>query len=148
MSRRRWDRSVRSSGERSSPFKCVWISRSPLNRVEAAPFLKAALERNPVSVAAAQACSEADLAGRVRGLADESIYDGPGRLAQPDEVWNFGRGDGLEKALLLANLWAARRPDDPIRLHVEPERAVLKLGRIEQFFSSAKGLREQEWTLR
>ena len=33
----------------------------------------------------------------------ESIYDGPARLAQPDEVWNFGRGDGLEKCLVAAN---------------------------------------------
>ena len=32
------------------------------------------------------------------------LYDGPSRLAQPDEVWNFGRGDGLEKCLLAANV--------------------------------------------
>ena len=37
-------------------------------------------------------------------FADESIYDGTSRLAQPDEVWNFGTGDGLEKCLLAANV--------------------------------------------
>ena len=27
----------------------------------------------------------------VRRLEDESIYDEPARMAQPDEAWNFGR---------------------------------------------------------
>ena len=35
-------------------------------------------------------------------MPDESIYEGK-RLALPDEVWNFKRGDGIEKALLLAD---------------------------------------------
>jgi hypothetical protein len=40
---------------------------------------------------------------QITALDSESIYDGPSRLAQPDEVWNFGTGDGLEKCLLAAN---------------------------------------------
>lgn len=47
--------------------------------------------------------SASDLS-RIAALPNESIYDGPSRLAQPDEVWNFGRGDGLEKCLLAANI--------------------------------------------
>ncbi len=35
-------------------------------------------------------------------MPDQSIYDDQ-RLALPDEVWNFRRGDGIEKALLLAD---------------------------------------------
>ncbi|MCK7533762.1 MAG: hypothetical protein MZV63_23410 [Marinilabiliales bacterium] len=35
-------------------------------------------------------------------LKNKSIYD-DGRMAQPDEVWNFGRGDGAEKAFLMAD---------------------------------------------
>ncbi len=46
----------------------------------------------------------------VRKLPDESIYDEAGRLAQPDEVWNYGRGDGVEKALLLANVLSGAWP--------------------------------------
>ena len=47
------------------------------------------------------------VAARIHDLEDGSIYDGPGRLAQPDEVWNYGRGDGAEKALLPATVfWA------------------------------------------
>jgi hypothetical protein len=38
----------------------------------------------------------------LKDMPDESIYDGY-RLSLPDEVWNFKRGDGIEKALLLAD---------------------------------------------
>ena len=66
-----------------------------LGKTESAPFIKAALERNPVS-------KNATLE-QIEALNNESIYDGKSRLAQPDEVWNFGTGDGLEKCLLAAN---------------------------------------------
>jgi hypothetical protein len=46
---------------------------------------------------------EAEALARIDALVGESIYDGTSRLAQPDEVWNFARGDGLEKCLLAAN---------------------------------------------
>ena len=66
-----------------------------LGKTESGPFVKAALDRNPVS-------KNATLE-QISALSPESIYDGPSRLAQPDEVWNFGSGDGLEKCLLAAN---------------------------------------------
>ena len=66
-----------------------------LGETEAGPFVKAALERCPVSkVATLEA---------IAALPNESIYDGTSRCASPDEVWNFGRGDGFEKCLLAAN---------------------------------------------
>ena len=82
-----------------------------LNRTEAEPFLKAALERCPVSIAGCAGLSDDAVVATVAALPDESIYDEPGRLAQPDEVWNYGRGDGVEKALLLANILRARHPE-------------------------------------
>jgi hypothetical protein len=99
-----------------------------LNRTEPKPFLKAALERCPVSVTACAGLSDEAVAAAVRGLADESIYDEPGRLAQPDEVWNYGRGDGVEKALLLANVLRARHPDLTLTVAVTPDAAVLTAG--------------------
>jgi hypothetical protein len=75
-----------------------------LGKTESYPFVKAALERSPVSKAALDGLSEAEAIAKIEALADESIYDGPSRMAQPDEVWNFGRGDGLEKCLLAANI--------------------------------------------
>ena len=38
---------------------------------------------------------------------NESIYDG-NRLALPDEVVNFQRGDGIEKAITLMNIAKSR----------------------------------------
>lgn len=74
-----------------------------LSRTESAPFVKAALERSPVSKGALAGLGEGEVVERLRALGGDSIYDGPARLAQPDEVWNFGRGDGLEKCLVAAN---------------------------------------------
>ena len=74
-----------------------------LSRTESAPFVKAALERSPVSKGALAGLGEGEVVERLCALGGDSIYDGPARLAQPDEVWNFGRGDGLEKCLVAAN---------------------------------------------
>lgn len=75
-----------------------------LSTTEAGPFVQAALERNPVSRAAFKGFDDRAALARIAALPTESIYDGPGRVATPDEVWNFGRGDGLEKCLLAANI--------------------------------------------
>ena len=75
-----------------------------LGETEPAPFVKAAIERSPVSKAALGTADSQSAIARIASLDDESIYDGTSRLAQPDEVWNFGTGDGLEKCLLAANV--------------------------------------------
>lgn len=74
-----------------------------LSKTECAPFVNAALERSPVSKSALAGLPESEVVAKVAALPGESIYDGTSRLAQPDEVWNFGRGDGLERCLLAAN---------------------------------------------
>ena len=74
------------------------LKRSPWK-----PFLKAALDRNPVSIAGASKLDIKETAATLDKLPNESIYDGS-RMAQPDEVWNYGRGDGLEKAICLLNI--------------------------------------------
>jgi hypothetical protein len=117
-----------------------------LNRTEAAPFLRAALQRCPVSIEGARATADDDLVATVRAWPEESIYDEEGRLAQPDEVWNYRRGDGVEKALLLANILHARAPRDALRVEVGPDRAVLHRAGREDAFASRKGLRPQVWS--
>ncbi len=72
------------------------------------PFLKAALERNPVSVSGAGDLSIDQAFGKISAFVNESIYAEPSRVAQPDEVWNYGRGDGIEKAITLANIIRSR----------------------------------------
>jgi hypothetical protein len=86
-----------------------------MNRAPWKPFLKAALERNPVSVEGSRDLEIDQVAAKLWTLDNESIYDSA-RLAQPDEVWNFGRGDGLEKAICLLNVIRHRRPGDRVLL--------------------------------
>jgi hypothetical protein len=59
----------------------------------------------------------------------ESIYPEPFRMAQPDEVWNFGRGDGLEKAIAMANLARAREPDTRIRFDKKGKTVTVECGK-------------------
>ena len=106
------------------------------------PFLKAALERNPAILAATAQLSDEELLQTMEGMAGQSIYDGT-RIAQPDEVWNFQRGDGLERALALANVWRARYPDSDIKLKAEGGSVSLKLDAQELNFDSSKGLEKQ-----
>ncbi len=123
-----------------------------LNRTDPEPFLRAAFERCPVSLAALTDLSESAVVAAVESLAGESIYDEPGRLAQPDEVWNFRRGDGVEKALLLANVLRERNPDSRITLDVQPDCATLTVAAATDggpaavyTFASNKNLRAQTW---
>ncbi len=99
-----------------------------LSRTEPEPFFLAALSRNPVSVEAARGSDDEALPSLALGLSPQSIYDEPERLAQPDEVWNFGSGDGLERLILLANLVRSRKPELPMALSVYHQTATLKAG--------------------
>jgi len=119
-----------------------------LNRVEPEPFLRAALERCPVSIAACSEMDDGAAAAAVADLPDESIYDGAGRLAQPDEVWNYGRGDGVEKALVLANILRARHPDGELVVELTPATATLRSGNDSWSFATTKGLGPQTWDCR
>jgi hypothetical protein len=106
-----------------------------------APFIKAAIERNPVSIEMAGEMSYDQVYKWLANLVDESIYSGK-RLAQPDEVVNYGRGDGLEKAFLLANVIHAAQPGEDIEIVIDDKDVVLK-GPQEYRFLSSKGLTKQ-----
>ncbi len=116
-----------------------------LSRTEPAPFLKAALERNPVSVAGTKLMTDDEVEAVIAAMPGDSIYDEPGRLAQPDEVWNYGRGDGVEKALLLATILKARSVGVPARIDVAPDKATLVMNDRRIEFISRKQLRLQTW---
>ena len=112
-----------------------------LGVTEEGPFVQAALQRNPVSRAALENWPE-EVVARLAALPNESIYDGPSRLAQPDEVWNFGRGDGLEKCLLAANVLGGTE------IRVDGDTATLFDGeRVVCSFRTAKAPRNRIWAL-
>jgi hypothetical protein len=100
------------------------------------PFVKAAVERNPVSIEMTSNMSVEQAYDWLSGLANESIYPDK-RLAQPDEVANYGRGDGIEKALTLANVIRQRSPEQDTEIVVQRNSVVLK-GQNEYRFLSGK----------
>jgi len=106
------------------------------------PFLKAAFERNPVIVDATKELSDEALIATLTGMEKKSIYDGS-RIAQPDEVWNFQRGDGLERAIALADAWKVRYPDAALHLDSKGKEVVLTMGERTVTFESSKGLVQQ-----
>ncbi len=118
-----------------------------LSCTEPEPFLLAAMERNPVAIVGTAALTDEQVFRCVADMPNESIYDGAGRLAQPDEVWNYGRGDGVERAILLANILHARAPGKKITLKVAPAEAVLVMEGREFEFKSSKQLKPQVWDL-
>ena len=109
-----------------------------MTRCKWTPFVKAALERCPVSVEAHTDDSIDQVVSQLTALPNESIYDGT-RLAQPDEVANFKTGDGLEKAFTLANIIHKRQPETPLEIVAEGKSVTLKAD-TEYIFESAKGL--------
>jgi hypothetical protein len=105
------------------------------------PFIKAAVERNPVSVQATGSMSVEQVNAWLERMENASIYDGK-RLAQPDELANYKTGDGLEKAFLLANVMRERDPHRDIKITVD-NNAVVITGQREYRFLSTKGLQKQ-----
>jgi len=82
------------------------------------PFIKAAIQRNPVSIELAKSMTIPALYNYLCKMPDDSIYDSS-RLAQPDEIANFNSGDGLEKAILLANIILNKDPQQNISIKVD-----------------------------
>jgi hypothetical protein len=104
------------------------------------PFVKAVLERNPVSLMKTKDMSVDQVYAWLLGMRDSSIYDAQ-RLAQPDEVVNFKSGDGLEKAFVLANVIRQRQADQAVTITAEGQR-VLVAAHETYCFSSTKGFQQ------
>jgi hypothetical protein len=106
-----------------------------------APFIKAAVERNPVSVQMVESMSVEEVYAWLEQMKNVSIYDGK-RLAQPDEVANYKTGDGLEKAFLLADVIRQRSSEQDIEIAVDNNDVVLK-GKNQYRFVSDKDFERQ-----
>jgi hypothetical protein len=111
-----------------------------MGRCEWSPFVKAAVERSPVSIEKASSMSLDDVYTWLKDMKNTSIYDGQ-RLAQPDEVANYGTGDGIEKALLMANVICARKPEQTIEITVNHNDVTLKAD-AQYVFVSGKALQK------
>jgi len=130
------------SQRRSNPVAdLAFYAFRDMETCEWRPFVKAAVERNPVSLEMTRSKDIGEVYAWLGQMDGGSLYDG-NRLAQPDEVANYHTGDGLEKAFLLANILRNRQPDQAVRLEVDNRRVLLR-GAQEFEFVSAKSLQGQ-----
>jgi hypothetical protein len=126
---------------RSATADLAFYAFRDMGTCDWAPFIKAAVERSPVSLAIAEPMSVDEVYAWLKKMDGVSIYDGK-RLAYPDEVANYNTGDGLEKAFFLANVIRQRFPQEDIDIAVGDSRIVLK-GAGEYRFASSKGLKKK-----
>ena len=112
-----------------------------MDKIEWLPFIKAAIERNPVCFTDLNGKSISEVYSILENMSDDSIYD-ENRLALPDEVWNFKRGDGIEKALLLADFLHHKDSSLQISIEISSPEVVIKFNGNDFHFTSNKKLRK------
>lgn len=103
------------------------------------PFFKAAIERNPVCIEGSRDLDTSQLFTKLSNMKNISIYDGT-RVAQPDEIWNFERGDGLEKAICLMSILKSKYPEENVFLESDGKTVTVgrEKGKNFQFISQKK----------
>jgi hypothetical protein len=112
-----------------------------MDKIDWLPFVKAAIERNPVCFTDLNGKSTSEVYSLLKEMPDESIYGGK-RLALPDEVWNFRHGDGLEKALLLADFLIHKNYSSTVSIKTDNRIVSMKSGGKEFHFTSNKGFKK------
>ncbi|MDR3095115.1 MAG: hypothetical protein LBU62_10830 [Bacteroidales bacterium] len=105
------------------------------------PFVKAAIERNPVCVEGLKGKSLEDIHATLSAMPDDSIYSDDDRMAMPDEVWNFGRGDGAEKTFVMAACLYAATPTATFTIQIDNGNAVFETNGKPYPFTTAKNLK-------
>ncbi len=112
-----------------------------MDRIEWLPFIKAVIERNPVCFNDLKGKSITEVYEILMGMPDQSIYDGQ-RLALPDEVWNFKCGDGIEKALLLADFIIQKDNSAVVSIKIDRKNLTLDSHNQEYKFNSFKSFKK------
>ncbi|MGK0467017.1 hypothetical protein [Clostridium sp.] len=109
------------------------------SRIEWEPFIKAAIERNPVSITKCKELGDNEVILLLERMPNESIYDGA-RMAQPDEVWNYQRGDGFERAICLANILKYRNSEQSVNITAQGDYIEINFNNNTIHWPSNKGL--------
>jgi hypothetical protein len=112
-----------------------------MDKIDWRPFVKAAIERNPVCFTDLNGRSVKEVYKILDNMPDESIYDG-NRLSLPDEVWNFRRGDGIEKAFLLADFITQKDSSSSLLIEIRNKKVCLSFDGVDYLFTSSKSLRK------
>jgi hypothetical protein len=114
-----------------------------MDKINWKPFIKAAIERNPVSLVGLNGQTTESVYKQLQSMPNHSIYDTE-RLAQPDEVWNFKNGDGIEKAILMANFLLNNIHPPKLNLSINKKEVVLENGSELFHFNSIKNIVKNE----
>jgi hypothetical protein len=112
-----------------------------MDKIDWRPYIKAAIERNPVSFTDLNEKTNYEVYSLLKELPVESIYNG-NRLALPDEVWNFKRGDGIEKAFLLADFLLHKDKSATVSIRINNDEVLLSSGSHQFHFISYKKLKK------
>lgn len=131
---------LESVRDKNQTVDLAFYAYRDFSRTDWRPFLKAAIERNPVSILACEKFNDEEVISIVENIPNQSIYD-EFRVAQPDEVWNYQRGDGLEKAICLANILKNRNNNLNIDLNVEKDHVIININKKTITWPSNKGLK-------
>jgi hypothetical protein len=131
---------VRYSGKSELGLLALYVYRQ-MDKIDWLPFIKASIERNPVCFTDLNGNTASEVFFILDNMPDESIYDGK-RLALPDEVWNFRRGDGIEKALLLADFLLHKDNSSTVSIEIENKKVLLKSNGNDFHFTSYKNFRK------
>ena len=127
--------------ESETALLALYIFRD-MNSIDWYPFIKASIERNPVSIRDLSHLTGEQIYKAVSDLENESVYDGE-RMALPDETWNFGRGDGAEKALLMATVLIDKEKDRSLTITLDNSKVQLTYNGRGFLFKSRKSFRKE-----
>lgn len=133
---------ILSKADHSEMCRLALYAHRQMDRIDWLPFIKAAIERNPVSFDSLQSKNINEIYNIISRMPDNSIYEGK-RLALPDEVWNFGRGDGIEKSILLACNIAEKDREAEIEIIAEGNSVGLMYRGRNYHFTTSKGLNKR-----
>jgi len=134
------DRILSYAGKSETALLTLYVFRQ-MDKISWLPFVKAAIERNPVCFNELNGKSFQEVFDILNHLPDNSIYDDQ-RLALPDEVWNFRRGDGVEKALLLADYIHQKDNSSSLTIEIDNKKVLLTIKGEKFNFRSHKSFRK------
>lgn len=119
----------------------IYASRN-MDKADWKPFIKAAIERNPICIEALKQKTTNEVYLLLQDIENQSIYNA-NRLALPDEVWNYQRGDGIEKAILLINLIKSNAPGTEAKIAISGSEVILTVSGKRYSFISGKTIEKE-----
>jgi hypothetical protein len=134
-------KSIISLADKSEAAHLTLYVYRQMDKISWLPFIKAAIERNPVCLNALNNKTIEEVYKILTDMPEHSIYDDR-RLALPDEVWNFRRGDGIEKAILMTGYILQRNISATVIIEIEAGKVRLIFDGNEYQFSSSKSIRK------